>query len=149
MSRRFLVLLALMLLVLASGCRRHLRYPMEVDARTETQRARFAKAHPDDPFLDAIGNREIHNGMSRTHVYLSWGRPMHRSPTEQGEHWVYEYEEDPDIQPRKIVHLFFREDTLVRWRVDRGYVFMGQASPTIESFDDIRDCPGEGGSKSP
>jgi len=147
--RLFLLLLLGALLAIAGGCRRQLRAPVNVDPAVLEIREQYAAMNPDDPFLDAIAEQKLRKGMSPTQVYLAWGRPVHRFKGEGQQKWIYEFSEDPNTQPKTITHLFFEKEKLVRWKVNRGYVYFLDPESAGDSADDLRDLPGLGSSKQP
>ena len=145
--RGILALFLITFLMGLSGCRRTLKAPMAVSPEVEPLRAKYATLYPDDPLMDSIHASTLHRGMSPTQVYVAWGRPLHRFKTDAGQKWIYEFSEDPESQPKTIAHLFFEDDELLRWKVDRGYVYFLEPESGGSGADEFRDLPDLGSPK--
>lgn len=153
MSRvwRCLVLALLFSALIAglSSCRKSLRAPVRIDPAIEKYRSNHEKDYPEDPFLPAIKRSEIHLGMSPLQVFLAWGRPVQRRKGDHEQMWIYEFSDDPEAQPKTIAHVFFEDELLVRWKMDRGYVYFVEPDAGGVSADDFGDLPDAGSAKQP
>ncbi len=147
--QRGLLLIGVLALLGLGGCKRSAKAPIVLSPEHVALRAQYAESHPDDPFLDTIATQEILKGMTPTQVYLSWGRPVHRIKGADEQKWIYEFTEDPEVQPKKVAHLFFERGLLVRWFVDRSYIFLLDPESGSGGADDFRDLPDLRGSKQP
>jgi hypothetical protein len=120
---------------------------LTVSDEVKVWRSQYRAEKPDDPFLPSVEKQTLQKGMSRVHVLLAWGRPKHRElqADRSAENWVYDLTEEPEIQPRKLAHLFFErqrdELVLVRWRLDRGYLYFVDPEKGDRFPTDIKGIP--------
>lgn len=140
--RAIRILPPLVLLATLVGCRQSLRAPVEIDPEIVELRRQYATTNQSDPFLEAMADGEVRRGMNPTQVFLTWGRPLYRVKGEDRQRWTYEFREGPRPQPRTLIYLFFRDERLVEWQVDRGHVFFSDPDSPGESPDDFGDLPG-------
>jgi len=141
---RCLLIIILSCLVLASSCVRSLKAPMALDPALQEMCDDYLRLNPDDPFLEQIKAQKLTKGMNPTQVFLSWGRPLYREKSGDSQRWLYEFDVEQLMLPKRVAELFFEKGSLHDWRLKRGFVFYIDPDRHDESVPPCVDIPSKG-----
>ncbi|MCP4546487.1 MAG: hypothetical protein GY835_08495 [bacterium] len=138
---RLTLMLTLPVLILC-GCNHSLKAPIDLDPSLQDVQNDYARIHPDDPFIESIQKQELVYGMTPTHVFLAWGRPLHREKDGEEQKWLYRFDENTPEQPKQVTHLKFEDGLLTEWHVNHGFVyFLESVTNDGEPTDNFEDLP--------